>query len=1358
MSSTADPTVLPEFLARAAERWPDAVAVDVPPSASRPNRDTLTYAELKHESELLAGVVHLAVGRGAVAAIMLGRTTPRLYVAQMAVLRAAAAYVCVDPAFPDDQVTHILSDSKARALLTDAAGAERAAQIGYPGPIIRVDLPLTTPALPLPEPPGPDAVAYIIYTSGSTGRPKGVMIPHRGAANLVGGDVREFDLGPGDRVAQGSSPAYDSSVEEIWMALATGATVVSMDDETARLGPDLVPWLRNERITVLCPPPTLLRATGCDDPRTELLHLRLLYVGGEALPNDVAERWSLGRRMVNGYGPTECTVTCMRQDIVPGEPVAIGRPVPGMRAWALDDKLEPVAPGEKGELCMGGAGLAAGYLNQPELTAAKFVEHPKLGRIYRTGDLVHAEPDGTFFYHGRIDSQVKLRGYRIELEAIEAVLARCPGIREAACRVQGEGATEMLAAHVVPVDPRKPPRVDQLKAELRKALPTYMMPGAFGIIEELPRTAGGKLRRSELPILRSQRSRKQGPGSAPTDPIALFIAESVQAVLQLPELPGAQDDFFTDLGGSSLNGAMLITKLRTNPATASITVRDLYETRTVGQLLLRAVPDTGSTGKQRERHAVEVFGATVAQALWLALELFLGSIAAYVGVFWVIPWLSDHIGLTGLIFITPVALSIIRLAITPLSIEVAVRAKKMLIGQYTAVRTPVWSPFHVRIWIVRQFMRFIPWGTIAGTEYTSVVLRKLGARIGERVHIHRGVNLQQGGWDLLDIGDDVTVSQDASLGLVHLEQGQVVIGPVTIDSGATVDIRAGVGPHARVGRNSWLSALSHLSTGSTMPEGERWDGAPARPAGHAQDPPALTVKGMVLSPKAHGLAMIVSRNLVSLVQSLPFAVVAAFVVNKLNLTYDSLLTALSNPLDHLALLTVLGLCACLALVYEVALEAITCRVLGPVQPGVINRYSLGYIRVWLKTGLVDSAGKWLSGGIFWPVWLRAAGMSLGPDCEISTIIDVVPELIRIDGDTFFADGIYLGGPRVQRGTVTLTEVSLGTNTFLGNHAVIAAGQRLPSDILIGISTVADDRLVRPGTSWFGHPPFELPQREIVSVDRSLTHEPSLIRVINRNFWEWLRFTLPIVPLIAVSLWTYGVEKADEYLDVPALLLLGVPAVSFLTGAFLCLVILVMKWGLLGRVREGIHPLWSCWASRWDFLYVAWGFIAGKPLSALEGTLLLPIYLRWIGVKIGKRVALGEGFAQIVDPDMLEFGDGSTVNAMFQAHTFEDRVLKIGHVKVGAHSTLGDATVPLYGAVVGEHTTVAPHSVIMKHEHLLPGLRYEGAPTRRRGDEEAEPVGIGRHELEGPLWTVQPVLVGVARHRIPRAKPNKSAQR
>jgi non-ribosomal peptide synthetase-like protein len=264
-------------------------------------------------------------------------------------------------------------------------------------------------------------------------------------------------------------------------------------------------------------------------------------------------------------------------------------------------------------------------------------------------------------------------------------------------------------------------------------------------------------------------------------------------------------------------------------------------------------------------------------------------------------------------------------------------------------------------------------------------------------------------------------------------------------------------------------------------------------------------------------------------------------------------------------------------------------------------------------------------------------------------------------------------------------------------------------VLLGICTVANDRVVTPGSSWFGHPPFELPRREIVEADRTVTHDPSLIRVVDRLFWEWLRFALPVVPMLALVAWGYGLSVAGSAL--PFWAGLASAGVALLCAGLLCLFMLGLKWILLGRVRPGIHPLWSCWCSRWDFLYVAWGVIASPVLAPLEETLLLPMYLRRMGMKIGKRVVLGGGFAQVVDPDMLEIGDGATVNAMFQAHTFEDRVLKIGKVRVGPYSTLGDATVPLYGADIGAATYVAPHSVIMKHEHLQPGLRYEGAPTR-----------------------------------------------
>ena len=296
---------------------------------------------------------------------------------------------------------------------------------------------------------------------------------------------------------------------------------------------------------------------------------------------------------VNGYGPTECTVTCLRADIVAGQPIAIGRPVPGMRAWALDEHLRLVPDGQPGELCMGGAGLAVGYLGLPELNATKFPEHPTLGRIYRTGDLVHKGPDGLFYYHGRIDSQVKLRGYRIELEAIESCVARHPGVREAACRVQGEGASEALAAHIVPANPAAPPHAEELKAHLKAHLPVYMIPSVFATSRELPRNAGGKLRRTHLPVVVANRPSRPthtvtAPG--PENPVQELIGRATQEVLQLADPPSIDEDFFTDIGGSSLQAAMLITALRADPGTASITVRDLYECRTVRALAQRAEP------------------------------------------------------------------------------------------------------------------------------------------------------------------------------------------------------------------------------------------------------------------------------------------------------------------------------------------------------------------------------------------------------------------------------------------------------------------------------------------------------------------------------------------------------------------------------------------------------------------------------------------------------------------------------------------------------------------------------------------------------------------------------------------------
>jgi non-ribosomal peptide synthetase-like protein len=242
--------------------------------------------------------------------------------------------------------------------------------------------------------------------------------------------------------------------------------------------------------------------------------------------------------------------------------------------------------------------------------------------------------------------------------------------------------------------------------------------------------------------------------------------------------------------------------------------------------------------------------------------------------------------------------------------------------------------------------------------------------------------------------------------------------------------------------------------------------------GRTATPPTID-RDDELSPAAYALTMIIAESALSLIKLLPLAAMTVAAAEVYGLSSDQIWNWMADPAASWTPVAV-GLAMLVASVpLTLVLEVVLMRLLGRVRPGTISVRSLAYARVWLKTGILDTAGNWLSGTLFWPTWLRAAGMTIGARCEVSTIIDVVPELVTFGEDVFLADGIYLAGPRVQRGTVTLAATSLGDRTFLGNHVVIPAGQHLPNDVLLGVCTVADDRVVQPGTAWFGLPPFEL---------------------------------------------------------------------------------------------------------------------------------------------------------------------------------------------------------------------------------------------------------------------------------------------
>ncbi len=1293
-----------------ARETPTAVALDVPPCQPGQPRVRLTYAELDERAGRLAAALATHVSGESVVAIQLPRAGMSLPLAQLAVLKAGAAWTCIEPGTSEERLRWLLDDSRAVALIADGAERQAAIAAGFPsGRIVSPDA--ESQRSVTPHWLGPDTLAYVIYTSGTTGHPKGVMIEHRSVANLVRADAAHFGLGPGDRVAQTSSAAYDSSVEEMWLAWGAGATLVVVDDDRVRSGPDLLPWLREEGITVWCPAPTLLRMTCSLDPARDLPGVRLLYVGGEELTPDVARLWSPGRRLENGYGPTECTVTVLRATVHAGERVTIGRPVPGNRALVLDESLDEVPAGGTGELCIAGVSVARGYLRRPELTAERFPVHPRLGRLYRTGDLVRRLPDGDHVFLGRADTQVKLRGHRIELTAIESELCRCDGVLEAGCRVQSNGSGPELVAYVVTADALEPD-AGALRAALLRTLPPPMVPSRFARLDALPRAAlSGKLDRKELPDLAHAPARAaagRGPADAHQRAITAAFAKHLPAALEA----GVEADFFLDLGGNSLLAAQVISELRRDPRLASLTVRDLYETRTV-ELLARRVPvrfpsrieaAPRQADTPREQHVSR--GAALGAAAQVAV-LALGLLATVNALWWLgfraVPALAGTLGITAFVLLLPSLVLGAALVWTVVAGTATVAAKWLLIGRYQPSRHPYLGSMYVRHWVVGQLSRSLPWDLLESTGLRASLLRALGARIGRDVHLHRGVALHHGAWDLLDIGDGASLGRDVSVGLVTYDRQQLVFAPVHIGRDATLDTRARMGPGSTLGERAFLAPLSVLAPGAQVPADARWDGVPAAPAGSSPPAPTSSAESRRASV-AHTLVLLAAKAAVAQVTFLPAMALAAVVIAAWA-SPGAAPTFTSLPLGPLALAVVAGYALSLPL------QALLCRLLPRVQPGSYPVRGDTALTVLLKERLVESANVALSGTLAWPVWLRWAGMRVGRRCEISTIVEVTPELVDIADDCFFADGIYLGRPLVHRGQMVCARTSFEPHTFLGNHAVIPAGARLPGGILLGVCTVADPALVRPGTSWFGHPAFELPQRERVEADESLTFRPSALRVINRALWEVTRLALPVLPMMLMAYWATRLPTLERSLPAAAFHLGALPLAALATGVGLCALTWVVKWTTMGRMREARHVLWSCWCSRWDFLFEVWSAYARPVIESLEGTPFVAWWLRAMGARIGHRVVLGTNLAQLVDPDMLEIGDDATVSCHLQLHSFEDRVLKLGRARFGAGSTVAAGALVLYGAEIGDGARVAEGSVVMKHERLLPGHDYEGAPTR-----------------------------------------------
>ncbi len=378
------------------------------------------------------------------------------FAAVLGVLEAGAAYVPVDWSFPSDRIDFIAADSDARLIIStrerisDFSHHSAVALDDRLGEIATGDAWSFTRASTGTT---PDDLAYIIYTSGTTGRPKGVAIRHRNIAHLVRSESAILGLTRNDRVFQGFSLAFDMSLEETWPAFLAGAELIVSSEAIARSGPGVADAIIGAGVTVWHCVPSLLAVVEARPPE-----LRLINLGGEACPPDLVRRWERpGLRILNTYGPTETTVTATWTELKADQAVTIGTPLPGYRAWIVDEALNPVPAGSSGELVIGGPGVGAGYIGLTEQTGAKFVTaalDPATGpeRVYRSGDLVTLDTNGDIVFAGRIDTQVKIRGYRVELAEIESAIAESEGVAQAVCALTPVGGAETLVAYIVPRD------------------------------------------------------------------------------------------------------------------------------------------------------------------------------------------------------------------------------------------------------------------------------------------------------------------------------------------------------------------------------------------------------------------------------------------------------------------------------------------------------------------------------------------------------------------------------------------------------------------------------------------------------------------------------------------------------------------------------------------------------------------------------------------------------------------------------------------------------------------------------------------------------------------------------------------
>ncbi|CAB3720286.1 Pls/PosA family non-ribosomal peptide synthetase [Achromobacter piechaudii] len=1299
---------LPDILEATILRVPAAIAIQW-------QDQSLTYDTLGQRASLAA---HHLIEAGVRPGHIVGLCLPRgadLLVMQAAIALAGAAWLPFEADTPPERMLVCLQDAGAQGLIASPDVRLDGMQTYTPWALaMPVDGPLKKREGLRPEHP-----AYVIYTSGSTGKPKGVPINQASICHFLRSENEVLGVRHGDKVYQGFSVAFDMSFEEIWISYLVGASLW-VAPKLLTTDPEGLPdALVREGITVLHAVPTLLALFAHDVPG-----LRIVNLGGEVCPEFLVPRWATpGRRLFNTYGPTETTVSASLAELLPGQAVTIGVPLPnyGMLVRGEDGAVLPV--GQVGELCITGPGVADGYLGRPELTAEKFLANPRPSGdhdtcMYRSGDLARIDEHGQIHCLGRSDDQVKVRGFRVELGEIEAALYRQPGVGAAAVVLRDLAGIEQLVAFLTPEGEA---RLDlhALRAALSRELPAYMIPARFEWVVEVPRLTSGKIDRKALRTRDlDTEARPSGEDDVPATPGQQALFDALR-----PLFPGQPlhlaSDFFRDLGGHSLLAARLVSALRKHPKLSALSMHELYQHAGVGALAARL--DALMAASPADAAPVDTEARAPEWRRWACGLAQLAVLPLLIGVrmlIWLTPFFTYHYltGDDGDSVWRAVALSIASfLACNLLSFGVAVACKWAIVGRQKPGRYPLYGWRFYRWWLVDRILDIPPAHLLAGSPLQIWYLRALGARIGRDAAISR-VSVRAP--DLLTVGDGVSIGAAVNLENFAVRGGIWEVAPITLADNAYVGSYAVLQGDVSMGEGARLEGLSSLASGARVPAGQTWTGAPARHDPRAQPsdlPPRPERSGSWR--RLDVLAYAAGGTLIAALFFMP--VFPSFVlIDWIDARWLDLMgTRASWPYAFLCyLLLALPASALLLLLTVLACAVLRWSLLPRLSAGQWPVYGQIYLRRWLTNQIQEASLSVLHGlyaSIYAGSWYRLLGAKVGRGTEISTAMGIVPDMLTLGRDSFIADGVMLGDEEIDRGWMRLRPTVVGNRSFVGNGAYVPDGSVLPDDVLIGVQSRAPaNGVMASGQTWLGNPPLALPAREqTAGFPDHLTFRPSAARKLARGAVEGLRMILPLAVVIAVGYLTVMrvIPVAVNQGFVGAFDELMLAGVLYGVGTFLFLVLL--KWLLMGRYRARAEPMWTPFVWKSEAVTSLYESIAVPNFfNFLRATPWLPLALRCMGARIGKRVFMDT--TDITEYDCVFIGDDAVLHAGSgpQTHLFEDRVMKIGPVHIGQGVNVGPRSTILYGTHVEAGARLGPLTLVLKGETIPAGQAWMGSPA------------------------------------------------